>query len=185
MSLSTRKLKEDELESAVIALKKGNKSAFQALYGHYGQIIYRFCLRMLGDKSAAQDALQETFIKVFENASTLRNNNLSSWLFVIARRSCINYIRNNKRHDLFIEELFVSTSQDLDFVMKQHISQALQTLPISLREALILREFEGYSYQEIAEIIGIDISLAKVRVHRARIAMRKILAPIAQEWYES
>jgi RNA polymerase sigma-70 factor (ECF subfamily) len=54
-----------------------------------------------------------------------------------------------------------------------------------LKEALLLREYEGYSYQEIAEILGIDLSLAKVRVHRARVQLRKILTPIVKEINES
>jgi RNA polymerase sigma-70 factor (ECF subfamily) len=53
-----------------------------------------------------------------------------------------------------------------------------------LKEALILREYEGYSYQEIADIIGSDLSLAKVRVHRARLLLRKILAPVMEEQYD-
>jgi RNA polymerase sigma-70 factor (ECF subfamily) len=57
-------------------------------------------------------------------------------------------------------------------------------LPVSLREAIILREYQECSYQEIAEIVGIDLSLAKVRVHRARLILRKTLEPIAKEIYE-
>ena len=56
---------------------------------------------------------------------------------------------------------------------------------LALREALILREYEECSYQEIAEILSIDLSLAKVRVHRARLLLKKLLKPIEKEYYES
>ena len=69
--------------------------------------------------------------------------------------------------------------------MKEAVSDAIALLPVSLREALILREYEEYSYQEIAEILNIYISLAKVRIFRARGILRKILTPIHKEIYES
>ncbi|GAB1430565.1 sigma-70 family RNA polymerase sigma factor [Ignavibacteria bacterium] len=185
MSVTPRKLTDKEIDEAVIALKNGIVEAFQILYRHYGQSVYRFCLRMIGDKSAAQDALQETFIRVFEHSADLRGKNFAAWTFSIARRVCLNSIRDNKRHDSFDEDSFIAPKEnERDIAMQHYIGKALLSLPVQLREALILREYEGYSYQEIADIIGVDISLVKVRVHRARCALRKILAPIACEWYE-
>lgn len=186
MSRPSYKMTEEELDEAVVALRNGSEPAFQVLYRHYGQAVYRFCLRMTGDKPAAQDALQETFIRVYEHSRAMRGDNFGAWLFTIARRVCLNAIRARRQHDSFDEELFQAPKeQERDVAMQQYIGQALQTLPVPLREALILREYEGYAYHEIADIIGIDLSLAKIRVHRARLALRKILTPLAQEWYEN
>lgn len=185
MSITPRKLTDEEIDEAVIALKNGRNEAFQVLYRHYGQSVYRFCLRMIGDKAAAQDALQETFIRVFEHSAKLRGKNFAAWTFSIARRVCLNSIRDNKRHDSFNEDMFAAPKEnERDVAMQYYIGKALLTLPILLREVLILREYEGYSYQQISDITAVDISLVKVRVHRARCALRKILAPIACEWYE-
>lgn len=187
MSLSIRKPNEDELRAAADELRSGSAVAFQILYKQYSQSVYRFCLRMLGDSAGAQDAFQETFMKVYEHHTEFRGDHFPAWLFTIARRVCLNHIRSVKDHDIFDEEAHgsVSSNNSRDVGMQICVHNALMHLPLQLREAAILREYEGYSYQEIAEIVGIDISLAKVRVHRARLLLRKLLAPVMQEWYES
>ncbi len=187
MSLSVRKPNEDELRAAADELRSGSTAAFQILYKQYSPSVYRFCLRMLGDSAAAQDAFQETFMKVFEHHSEFRGDHFPAWLFTIARRVCLNHLRSMKEHDMFDEEAHSSAPMitSTDVGMQMCVNNALMHLPLQLREAAILREYEGYSYQEIASIVGIDISLAKVRVHRARLLLRKLLAPVMQEWYES
>jgi RNA polymerase sigma-70 factor (ECF subfamily) len=183
MSRPSTKLAEEEIDEAVVAMKNGSREAFQLLYRHYGQMVYRFCFRMTGEKVAAQDALQETFMRVFEHYGELRGGNFAAWLFTIARRVCLNAIRARRKHESFDEDYFhAPRERERDVAMETCIREALQLLAVPLREALILREYDGYSYQEIADIVGIDLSLAKVRVHRARLAMRKILTPLAQEW---
>lgn len=187
MSLSVRKPNEDDLREAADELRSGSAVAFQFLYKEYSQSVYRFCFRMVGDSVAAQDAFQETFMKVYEHHQEFRGNNFAAWLFTIARRVCLNHLRAKKDHAIFDEEEHGSNSllPVNDIGMQLCVNNALMLLPLQLREAAILREYEGYSYQEIALIVGIDISLAKVRVHRARLLLRKLLAPVMQEWYES
>ena len=176
---------EDELRKAAEALRTGSAEAFHLLYTRYQQSVYRFCLRMIGEQAAAKDAFQETFMKVYEHRMDFRGENFAAWLFTISRRVCLNALRQEKKFDTFEEEIHVrESSSQSDIGMKDCIQRALASLPVTLREALILREYEGYSYQEIAEIIGIEISLAKIRVHRARIIMRRLLAPIVQERHE-
>jgi RNA polymerase sigma-70 factor (ECF subfamily) len=187
MSLSVRKPNEDELRAAADDLRSGSAAAFQVLYKQYSHSVYRFCLRMLGDSAIAQDAFQETFMKVYEHHAEFRGDHFPSWLFTIARRVCLNHLRSVKDHDIFDEEAHSSApiQSTSDVGIQMYVHNALINLPLQLREAVILREYEGYSYQEIATIVGIDISLAKVRVHRARLILRKLLAPVMQEWYES
>ncbi len=72
-----------------------------------------------------------------------------------------------------------------DIGMREFIEKSIAQLPVTLREALILREYEERSYQEIADILGIELSLAKVRVHRARLLLRKMLQPIMKEIHET
>ena len=187
MSLAPRKPSEEELLEATRGFRSGSSTAFQVLYRYHSQSVYRFCLRMVGDQNSAQDAFQETFIKVFEHHAEFRGDHFPAWLFMIARRVCLNHLRSLKKHDEYDEELHGETIQprETDVGMKNCIEKALMMLPVQLREAAILREYEGYSYQEIASIVGIDLSLAKVRVHRARLLLKKILAPVVHEWYES
>lgn len=178
---------EEKLSNAVDALQKGSAEAFQILYHNYAQKVYRFCLRMLADANLAEDAFQETFIRVYENRTTFRGDNFAAWLFTIARNTCLNHIRARKDQESY-DEVFHNndySESKSDLGLKNEIEKAIATLPIPMREALILREYEDFSYQEIADTLGIDLSLAKVRVHRARLILRKLLKPLVKELNES
>ena len=177
---------EKTLSRAINDLQKGSAQAFHLLYNKYNNQIYRFCFKMLNDKDAAEDAFQETFIKVFEHRGEIKGGNFLAWVYTIARRTCLTTIRNKKDNVSFDEDYIapVFESQS-DTSAKDIIEKAVASLPVSLRETLILREYEECSYNEIAEILDIDISLAKVRVHRARLILRQILQPLVKEIYES
>lgn len=187
MFRSSKHIADDaEIAQATENLKKGSAEAFHILYNKYQQNIYRFCLRMLGDSVIAKDAFQETFIKVYENCKSFKGNNFAAWLYTIARNTCLNYIRARKDHEIFDEVYHGQIRyQTSDIGMREFIEKSISQLPITLREALILREYEERSYQEIADILGIDLSLAKVRVHRARLLLRKLLQPIVKEINEA
>lgn len=180
------KTTEEQLEEAIEALKKGSAEAFRLLYDKYSQKVYRFCLRMLGDEAQAEDAFQETFIRVYENRSNFRGANFAAWLFTIARHTCLNVIRARKEHDQFEESYHAPNSgKQSDVALKDRLEEAIRMLPVALREAFVLREYEECTYQEIADILNIELSLAKVRVYRARIMLRKILKPLVKELNES
>lgn len=175
-----------EYKEAVLQLKKGSAEAFQILYHRYHNKVYKFCLRILGDEALAKDAFQETFIKVYEHRKNFRGENFAAWLFTIARHTCLNQIRGRKDFDTFDEGFHSSRkSKNRDIGLKEQIEKALETLPLQLREALVLREYQGFSYKEIADILKIDLSLAKVRVFRAREILRKLLKPLRKELHES
>ncbi|MGA2296095.1 MAG: RNA polymerase sigma factor [FCB group bacterium] len=178
--------KADDSKETLDALRQGSAEAFHLLYDKYHRKIYRFCLRMLGDADNAKDAYQETFIRVYEHRKEFRGNNFSAWLFTIARHTCLNYLRSRKDFDTLDEVAHYSVKEtESDVAMTDYIQRALAILPVALREALLLREYEELSYQEIAEVLSIDLSLAKIRVFRAREILRKLLAPLKQELYES
>jgi len=173
---------DENIDDVVVAFRGGDGNAFRMLYDAYNANVYRFCLRMVGDEAIAKDAFQETFIRMFEHRSTLRGVNVRSWLFSIARRVCLNMLRARRGGHESFDETFHGCEEleEHDVVLRQQIDKALAQLPVALREALVLREFEGLAYQEIADTVGIELSLAKVRVYRARLMMRTILAPILE-----
>lgn len=168
------------LTATVVAFRAGDRDAFRFLYDTYSGSVYRFCRHMLGDESSAKDAFQDTFIRFYEHRSELKGDNVRSWLFVIARRTCLNVIRSRRTlHETFDEGAHAwRQDAESDVALRDQIEIAMRALPVALREALILREYEGHSYQEIADICAVDVSLAKVRVHRARLTMRKLLSAI-------
>ncbi len=176
--------KEMDIESASRELALGSVEAFNFLYERYHKKLYWFCLRMLGDSEAAKDAYQDAFIKVYDKRKEFRGENFSAWLFTIGRNICLNVIRARKEYSELEEDAQITDHvRESDIGMKDFINQSLMKLPVVYREVLILREYEDCSYQEIADILNIDLSNAKVRVHRARALMRKILTPIAKEYY--
>ncbi|GAB1372273.1 sigma-70 family RNA polymerase sigma factor [Candidatus Kapaibacterium sp.] len=175
-------------EDAVMVLQQGSAEAFSLLYNSYAPKIYRFCLRMLGDEQKAADAFQETFMRVYESRTAFNGQNFGAWVFKIAHNNCLNLIRLEKKELLqFDEEIHLGkTDRNIEEVgLKEQLEKAIALLPMPLREALLLREYEDFSYQEIADTLNIELSLAKVRVHRARLFLRNLLKPIVQELNES
>jgi RNA polymerase sigma-70 factor (ECF subfamily) len=177
---------DDELPDAAEKLRNGSAEAFKILYNFYSQKVYRYCLRFLGDSALAEDAFQESFMRVYENRENYRGGNFGAWLYTIARNTCMNYMRVKKEHDKFNEGFHgYENVESSDVGLKINIEKAIAQLPDVLREALLLREYEDMSYQEIADILKIELSLAKVRVYRARIILRKLLKPLVKELNES
>jgi len=171
------------IEQAIEKFREGSAEAFRVLYNSHSNKIYRFCLRMMGDEQMAGDAYQETFIKVYENSHKFRGDNFTAWVYTIARRTCLNIIRGLRKHADYDEALgVVSEERHTDIMLKKSIEEAVASLSITLREALVLREYQECTYQEIADILDIEVSLAKVRVHRARLQLRKILEPVVREY---
>lgn len=184
--LVKNKISEKKLSKAVEDFPTGSAEAFHILYKEYNRKVYRFCLRMLGNEEQARDAFQDTFVKVYEKSDQFRGDNFKSWLFTIARNHCLNIIRSNKEEASFDESFHEpAKSNHEDFGKRDFIKKAIDSLPDSLREAVILREYEDLSYREIADVMNIELSLAKVRVHRARNLLREMLEPLVKEINEN
>jgi RNA polymerase sigma-70 factor (ECF subfamily) len=170
------------------AFRSGDERAFAELYMRYKSEIYTFCLRMLGGDSAeAGDAYQETFIKVYEKLHTFRyGENVKGWIYMIARNVALNIYRSKRPEETIENHPYLpSTERHLspEFAgeqrsLREAIEEAVATLPIEFREPFILREFDGLAYPEIAEITQTTVTLTKVRIHRAKQKLRKLLAPI-------
>jgi RNA polymerase sigma-70 factor, ECF subfamily len=171
--------------------KAGEERAFAELYNRYKAEIYTFCLRMLGGNTGeAGDAFQESFIKVYEKAATFTyGENVRGWLYMIARNVALNYYRTKRPEETieFHQEL-ESTERQLspEFYGEQRslrdaLEEAIGRLPHEFREPFILREFDGLGYPEIADITGASLSLVKIRIHRAKQRLRKMLAPVMAE----
>jgi len=137
---------------------------------------------MLGSGPMANDAFQGTFVKIYEKRESFRGDNFAAWLFTIARHTCYNMLRAKKEYASFDDTYpYSRLHKTTDFGLKQALEEAVNSLPNSLKEAFILREYEELSYQEIADILGIDLSLAKIRVFRARKRLRIKLKPLMKE----
>lgn len=181
------------------ALKRLDKLAFAELIDAYGDQIYRLGLKMLGNEQDAEDILQETFIKAYKNIQKFEGRSkVSTWLYRIAVNEALMLIRKQK--DIFIEiDEEIETSDGniipkqivdwcclpeeelMSLETRQAIDEAITTLTPTNRAAFLLRDVEGLSTQEAAEALGISQSALKVRLMRARMALREELSSFFSE----
>ncbi len=164
----------------------GDERAFAELYERHKSEIYTYCLRMMGgDRDKASDVFQEVFIKAFEKAEQFRSGtNVVGWIYMIARNMCLNAIRNERpcekleeqtRLESFDRSLAPEYNEEQHF-LRRKLEEALQSLPVEFREPFILREFDGFSYREIATMTGTTLGMTKVRIYRAKQRMRELLS---------
>lgn len=173
------------------AFQAGDERAFAELYVRRKAEVYTYCLRMVGgDPDVASDAFQEVFIKVYEKGSTFRDGtNVMGWLYMIARNTSLNVHRAKKPNDtLDNHQGLVSHDRALapefeheQSFLRKVLEESIAKLPIEFREPFILREFDGFSYQEIAEMTGTTLAITKVRIHRAKQKMREFLRPYVSD----
>ena len=167
----------------IAAAQAGDRRAIDELLARYEQRIYRFGLRMCGDEESAREVLQETMLAAFRNLPGFRGQaSLSTWLYQIARSFCIKERRGARPMAPIETDLPDQTpSPDLQ-VQARQIGQALAAaigeLPSEQREVLVLRDVEGLSAQEAADVVGIEVGALKSRLHRARMALREKLAGV-------
>jgi len=185
----------DEAE-LVSELQAGSETAFDWLVNHYHAPVYNLILSMLGDTSDAADGTQEVFLKAFRGIRKFRHgSSLKTWLYRIAIREALNSKRWFKRHlqknvsidaeveeghaAIEIEDLAATpfeqlASQEIQAV----VQQALQQVPDVFRSAVILRDLEDLSYDEVAEVLECSVGTVKSRILRGRRALKQVLEPL-------
>jgi RNA polymerase sigma-70 factor (ECF subfamily) len=168
-------------ESELIQLlRNGDRQAFADLYEQHKAAIYRYCLRMLIDSNAAEDATQETFIKMFAGIKGLQNTeSFLPWLFSIARNEVMMHIRRNRRNGVYSGEDVWDKQTPYEITVAAEtteiVQRLLQNLKSKYREVILLREYEQLSYTQIAEITGDTESSVRSRLFKARKALTRRL----------
>ena len=140
----------------------------------YADNVYRFILKNLGHDADAQDVVQGAFEKMWVNRQQVDNERCKSYLFTVAYHQMIDHIRKNKRISLreeFKEEVKITNRQQHD--TKKVLQEALNKLSDIQKSLVMLKDYEGYNYQEIGEITGLNESQVKVYLHRARLILRE------------
>lgn len=192
-------------EAALVAeLKAGSERAFTQLIGQYHQPIYSVIARSLQDPADASDITQEVFLKVFRNIRSFHGEaGLRTWIYRIALHEASNQRRwwsRHKRQEITMETPCGGHDADCEgeplslgatladghgspFDHAAHgetrarVEAALGQVPEVFRTVVILREIEGFTYEEIAEILGVNLGTVKSRLTRGRAALREVLAP--------
>jgi RNA polymerase sigma-70 factor (ECF subfamily) len=158
----------------------GDQHAFSILIVRYSDPLYRHAVGMTGSPDDAADILQNSFIKAFQHLGEVRGR-FDAWVFRIVANGCKDWLKNIRRTHLSYEEDdqpsgYETPEEELDRgELRGDLDRALAALPASLREAFVMKHVEGRSYEEMAELLETSVGALKMRVHRAREALQKLL----------
>jgi len=173
----------DDDRALIDAARAGDRAAIDELLASYEPAIYRFGLRMCGDEESAREVLQETMLAAFQHLPGFRGDaSLSTWLYQIARSFCIKE-RRGQRPMAGLDERVADSAPTPDRQVHAReigvaLAKAITALPAEQREVLVLRDVEGLSADEAAQVIGIEVGALKSRLHRARMALREALVGV-------
>lgn len=142
----------------------------------YADNLYRFALKHLRSESVAQDIVQETFAKVWEKHEDVDASKAKSYLFSTAYHAIVDWAKKEGRQrEGEIQETDLSTYSQQNFDVQDILNEALDRLPEQQKTVVLLRDYEGYSYAEIANICALNESQVKVYIFRARKALQEYL----------
>jgi len=163
---------------------KGDAAAFDHLFLKYQDYVYNICLGVVGNPEDARDCTQETFLKVYKNAKEFRGQSaLSTWIYRIAVNQCLGSLRKKPKapvaslDDENCKELpdtapppWLSAERKAE---EQEIREIMEALTPDYKAVLVLRYYQELSYEEMMQVLGWNLAVVKVKLHRARQAFAK------------
>jgi RNA polymerase sigma-70 factor (ECF subfamily) len=152
---------------------------FHGLFGRYSQDVYRFSLYLSADPSLAEEITQETFVRVWVMPGEIRGGTVKAYLLTIARNLYRAEMKRQARH-VVLDRTMPDPKPGSESVACQRLEleavfEALQSLPETDRAALLMHAQDGLSYAAIASALGLSITAVKLRVHRARMKLRRLV----------
>jgi len=165
----------------------GDRDAYRLLVRRYGDTLHGHALRMTASQDEAADLVQRAFVQGFRKLRSCREpERVGAWLFRILANLCTDHVRSPRRRDLRITELASLLPSEADpsldaaaAEIRARVWGALESLTPEQREAFVLKHVEGRSYEEIAAVMDLSVASLKMRVHRAREALRGLLEEYA------
>lgn len=175
---------------------EGQTRAFDAIVDRYQSRLLNFIYRTVGDRERSEDLVQEVFIRVHRHLARFdQSKKFSTWIYTIASNLAKNELRNRSRNPIVLFQTMTAGWEDEerplefedpasrpdDLFRKRHVrslvEQTVAQLPVHHREVFVLRELEGRSYEEIAEITHCNLGTVKSRLNRARSSFAEIIEP--------
>lgn len=150
----------------------------------FGDPVYRFILKSIRDRDRANDIVQDTYEKLWMLVTEVDFSTVRSWLYATAYNRMIDVIRKDSR--LVMVEYYDDSSlmeREESGDLNEVLHKALERLPAQQRAVILLRDYEGYSYQEISSITGLSESQVKVYIYRGRVSLRNYLVKTGQAVY--
>lgn len=188
---------EDPDLGLIMAVKDGDSEAFEKIVRKYQGKAFNIALRMLCDREEARDITQEVFIKIFRSLRSFRSESrFSHWFYTILLNTCRSRLKHLKRRGHFRSESmdnpgstddgrrprqWPDNSPDASTILEKKqmetlIQEKMLSVQDDFRDVLILRDIQGFSYDEIAAVLGISIGTVKSRLHRGRMILKDLLA---------
>ena len=177
-------------EQLIAKFQLGDLQAFDILVRRYKDQLLNFVYRFVGNRSDAEDIVQETFLRVYKNKHMYKEiAKFSTWVYTIAGNLAKTELRRRKRHKIFSVSNFVNEERDYDIPDREHspekqvdsaiqeeiIQKAIEKLPAKFKEVIILRDIQGFAYEEISQILNIPLGTVKSRVNRGRLKLQEDL----------
>jgi RNA polymerase sigma-70 factor (ECF subfamily) len=174
-------------EILIEKFQKGDNYAFDQLVRRYKDPLLNFIFRFVGNLIEAEDIVQDTFYRVYKNKHYYKNvAKFSTWIYTIAGNLAKTELRRRKRRKIFsihrdtpgekewnLPDMESNPEKEVNtMVTEKLIQNAINNLPNKFREVVILRDIEGFSYEEISEIIKVPLGTVKSRVNRARLRLQ-------------
>ncbi|MEI6091602.1 MAG: RNA polymerase sigma factor [bacterium] len=174
-----------ELYNMLFEDKSTSERAFKEIYARYSKNVLSYCRHFLKTDEDAEDAFQEAFMKLYSAKTANKEmTNMAGYLITITRNICYNHLRDHNivmvEYDEYLDDKSEFKIDNLDISLDnqtigQYIDSAINELSDHLREVFILREYEGFSYNDIVEITNETLDVVKVRLHRAKKQVREFL----------
>lgn len=189
---------DEQDKSDMARLAAGRDAALNDLMERHGQRLFHYLLRLLQDETKANDAAQESFVKVYLNRAKFRDESkFSTWLYAIATNVARDHFRWKQRHPEISLDAQADDHQSLAELLPdsgrtapdtliaeeraEQVRLAVQALPEDLRTALVLAEYENLSQEEIARILGCTRKTVEMRIYHARAQLRKSLGDLMEQ----
>ncbi|MBU0508035.1 sigma-70 family RNA polymerase sigma factor [bacterium] len=177
-------------EDLILAFQNGDVSAFEEIVRRYRDPLFNFVVRLLGDAFFSEDIVQETFLRVYRNRHRYHQvAKFSTWIYTIASNLAKTELRRRKVRNFFsisskgedekdydLVDVSTDIERDVDGILKgEIILKEINALPLHFREAVLLRDIQDLSYEEISQILNVPLGTVKSRVNRGRSRLQKKL----------
>jgi RNA polymerase sigma-70 factor, ECF subfamily len=187
---TTLKRKKITDEVLIARFQDGDVQAFDTLVRRYKDQLLNYVYRFVGNRNDAEDLVQETFLRVYKNKHYYKEiAKFSTWVYTIAGNLAKTELRRRKRRKIFSVSNFVNEERDYDIpdlaknpesevdgsLKDDIIQKAIEKLPSKFKEVILLRDVQGFAYEEISQILSIPLGTVKSRVNRGRLKLQEDL----------
>ena len=181
-------------EKLILRFQEGDINAYNELVKRYKDRLLNFVLRYFNNVEQAEDVVQDTLIKLYTHASYYKNvAKFSTWIFTIAKNNALTELRKNKRKKT--DSLWTEDGQIIDINSKEEsldskvqneiaieqLNKFLDEIPENFRMAVVLRDFQELSYEEISKILDVPLGTIKSRINRARLQLQEKLKSVYKD----